>query len=200
MPDTQTPLEQKAKTTANCQQELAINKRSRIKAAVLRITTTIYMLLAGQDAAASCNTNLTERSHNAQYLIAEDNTVTDINTNLSWMRCPVGYTWQSDNCMEDTEKQQLFNWQEALTYAQTYQQNTPGWRLPNTKELESLVKRNCYNPSIEESVFSNMTLNNFWSSTNTEGGAAWAVNFNEGGVIRLSQQNSYMIRLVKTEQ
>lgn len=153
---------------------------------------------------AQCNANIPANTSPDMYAVNPDNSITDKRTGLTWMRCPVGYQWlaNQNQCVERAGAISLFTWQEALAYADAAvdEQGNP-WRLPNTKELESLLKRNCHDPAIETAVFSDLKLANHWSSTAAYGyfGNAWAVNFRDGSHITADKQNAYAIRLVRSE-
>jgi len=72
-------------------------------------------------------------------------------------------------------------WTDAIDYCDGLSLAGGGWRLPNKKELLSLVDYSKYNPSIN-GIFSHTTSGFYWSSTtyadNTDD--AWVVNFNGG--------------------
>ena len=110
--------------------------------------------------------------------IANGAEVVDSKTGLVWARCSVGQTWNGSQC---TGQPTLVYHEEAMRLAQS----TPGWRLPNVKELASLVDRRCQSPSIDTVAFPGFAGNehwNYWSSTldlsNTD--RAWIVVFLEG--------------------
>lgn len=149
--------------------------------------------------AATCNTELKSNVEPARYQTASAAavTVTDTVTGLIWQRCPAGYHWEGATCSEVPETQKSFTWQQALQYAQAVGQ---GWRLPNVKELESLVKRNCWSPAIESDVFSSVELGYMWTSTGVAAyyGNAWAVYFLDGGVVSQAKDIQYKVRLVKS--
>ena len=77
--------------------------------------------------------------------------ITDNVTNLVWQK------------IHSTDS---LTWEQSLTYADTA---TIGgytdWRLPNIKELHSLNDENLINPSVNNTFFSNVGVNKFWSST-----------------------------------
>lgn len=151
---------------------------------------------------AVCQNNITPTAPNSRYQLLNNNTeVKDLQTNLTWQRCRIGQTGTS--C---TGNATLYTWPEALQAAQNI---GDGWRIPNIKELISLVEHACYNPSINTAMFPNAVSNNpsYWSSspmlqnTNSSptGGNAWFVGFNIG-----STQNNpigftyYSVRLVRS--
>ena len=138
-----------------------------------------------------------------RYIDQNDGTVQDKLTGLIWQRCEFGTTWNSvtDSC--DGNPLYL-NWPDALTQIVTFDNNesaagkTNDWRMPNIKELSSIVDLHCANMAIDESVFFD-TGTTYWTSTpyvsstigiaqytdgivsgyNDENGA-WSVNFTSG--------------------
>lgn len=114
-----------------------------------------------------------------------DGTVTHKRTGLTWMRCSLGQSWDGEFCAGKTK---VYLWQQALQAAPDV--NAAGgyaghadWRLPNIKELDSIVETQCFEPSINLTVFPATPSDRFWSSTlstSQERGYAWFVRFNDG--------------------
>jgi len=71
-----------------------------------------------------------------------DGTVTDKTTGLQWQRCSQGQTWSGGTCAGTATGH---TWQAALQLADvaTYAGRSD-WRLPNIKELASIVEQACY--------------------------------------------------------
>lgn len=89
-----------------------------------------------------------------------DGTITDNLTNLIWKK--VAY--------EDS-----ITWEQALVYADTLSASGfTDWRLPNIKELQSLNDESRINPSINNSFFTNIAVNKYWSSTTLPNHTTWA--------------------------
>lgn len=89
--------------------------------------------------------------------------VTDNLTGLIWQRCPVGTAWNagSETCTGTATE---FSWVEAQDYAAS--NRTGGWRIPNVKELFSLVDFTTPSPAIDHVAFPNTpTSPPFLSST-----------------------------------
>ena len=113
----------------------------------------------------NCNTNFVETAPAARFIVNGDGTVTDRQTGLMWAQCPQGLV--GENCSGTLS---TFNWTDALALNQASSdtQNRDDWRLPNIKELVSLVEFACSRPAINLTVFPNTADTNsliFWSSS-----------------------------------
>lgn len=105
--------------------------------------------------------------------------VLDSQTNLIWRRCSEGMIWSGLTC---TGTATSYNHENALIYAKSQ----TGWRLPNVKELSSIIDRTAYLPSVNNSVFPGTPLYDYWSTSPFIApdpafqGFAWYVNFSNG--------------------
>ena len=103
----------------------------------------------------------------ARYVDHADGTVTDTQTDLMWQTCLVGQ--QGDRCVGGAPTP--FSWAQALLYpgSAAAQQNPAGghgdWRLPNIRELATLVELQCLHPATNLSVFPNTPPAHLWSSS-----------------------------------
>jgi hypothetical protein len=116
----------------------------------------LYMVLPGVSRAGSLTDN-------------GDGTVTDSGTLLMWQQ----------------GESSALTWEAALTYCEGLVLPVSGyddWRLPNHKELMSLVDDTRYNPSINTTLFANAASSYYWSSTShaTTASYAWHVDFYHG--------------------
>jgi hypothetical protein len=158
---------------------------------------TLFMTLAN---AQTCKDYITDEWQDSRYTNNGDGTITDKVTKLMWKRCSEGQS--GTNCESGTAT--THNWRQALDLAANTSFAThTDWRLPNIKELASLAKLNCYNPSINETPFPNTSTNYFWSSSPyADGGSydAWLLDFDDGYGNYDFRSDSYRVRLVRFGQ
>ena len=148
----------------------------------------------------ACNPNIRDEWPDDRYTVdASVGTVVDKYTGLMWKRCIEGNV--GSQC--ETANQTVFTWRHALTVAE--ESNYAGytdWRVPNIKELYSLVKANCVTPAINATVFPNMPPGapNYWSSSILAGSGttAWWLNFSNGQIKNNNPRtNPVRLRLVR---
>ncbi|MGK5095266.1 DUF1566 domain-containing protein [Deltaproteobacteria bacterium TL4] len=86
-----------------------------------------------------------------QWSLNGDNTVTDSKTGLMWQQVDDGTTR---------------TWEQALQYCESLElAGYTDWKLPNIKELQSIVDYSRSNPSIRLLYFPNTKSSSYWSST-----------------------------------
>jgi len=102
--------------------------------------------------------------------------------------------WQDNNESKTLTK----TWSDAITYCEGLELGGySDWHLPNFNELHSLPDRSKFNPALS-SVFTNVVIDGYWSSTSTAGGEnAWFVNFHYGNGYYGFMTNSQYIRCVR---
>ncbi len=84
--------------------------------------------------------------------------------------------WQDDSVGDK------MMWREAIDYCENLTLNSNSdWRLPNINELKSVIDKSRYAPAVV-SAFTNMTSDQYWSSTTYEPSKtrAWIVSFIDG--------------------
>ena len=110
-----------------------------------------------------------------------DNTITDMATGLMWLKDP-----SQLGCVWGTPGNPLpMTWPDALDSCTFLGYAGYGdWRLPNIKELMSIVDYGTWLPSIDVVFFPNTAWSYYWSSTTAfpSTGSAWAVNFMDGSI------------------
>jgi hypothetical protein len=128
-----------------------------------------------------------------------DGTVTDTVTKLTWKRCSEGLS--GDSC--EKGEPLIFTWQEALkAAAESRYTGRNDWRLPDIKELNSIIERQCTMPAINEIVFPATPTMSFWSSSPYAGNPAfaWNVYFPYGISDGNSKGYRFFVRLVRSAQ
>ncbi|MDX8389074.1 MAG: DUF1566 domain-containing protein [Mariprofundaceae bacterium] len=152
-----------------------------------RVFLILLLLLCNSSAAiAACNTNQPQVTPTSAFTDNGDGTVTHNKTGLMWKRCSEGQTWDGVNST-CTGTAATYTWQGALGQADTL--NTTGgfatftdWRVPNIKELASIVEEQCNVPAINAVIFPATPSLRYWSSSSYSADAlsAWYVNFGLG--------------------
>jgi hypothetical protein len=124
--------------------------------------------------------------------------VLHLNTNLMWMRCAIGQTWDGETCTGEAEP---YTWKQALELSVGYSFNgSTNWRLPNVKELSSITERSCTRPSIDTDLFPATAPDDFWTSTPsmTDAERAWVVAFFNSSNSIKEKNRTVFVRLVRT--
>jgi hypothetical protein len=136
---------------------------------------------------------------NSRYTNHDDGTVTDKKTGLIWKQCHEGLSGSS--CTIGTATTHTYK--EAIELAEntTFAKHSD-WRVPNIKELRSLVARDRYDPVINSTLFPNTPSAFFWSSSPyaDDTSDAWTLNFYGGENGSYGRSNSYYVRLVRGGQ
>ena len=161
--------------------------------------------------------NLPESTPSNDFVSNTDGTVIHSNTSLMWDRCALGMVLNDNNTPGDytddtcTGTPMADTWQNALK--EVISRNSSNylghndWRLPNIKELISIVEYCGTVPSINQTVFPDTPWAGqayFWSSTSQFDifgeGEGWAIYFNDGQNISASRADSHHLRLVRGGQ
>lgn|GEM_PF-4044142 len=129
----------------------------------------------------SPDTTKTDTEFN-RFIISEDETtVTDFVTGLVWdKQSTSSKTWKV--ALKDCENSSVGGFED--------------WRLPNIKELVSLVNYGKHDPSTD---FPNASKETFWSSTSRADDSmhAWVVTFVKGGIGLGNKPNRFDVRCVR---
>ncbi len=164
-----------------------------------KIPLTLLYWLLPLNVMATCNDAIDKSTPDSRFTVNGDETATDKQTGLTWMRCSIGQTWQAGSCIGNVSGH---TWQQALTLAKAHDfAGKNDWRLPNIKELSSIVEVSCINPAINSVIFPN-TASLYWSSSplaNDDSGA-WSVLFDDGYGGGYSKDGGKHVRLVRGGQ
>ena len=182
-----------------------------------KISAIILLFLSMPLIAQVCNDAIPRVAFDARFDVdlADPNLVTDNSTGLKWQRCVLGFVLDDNNgdldyrfhsCEqppENTDDDEAtavavsFTWLEALN---AVEREGDGWRIPNIKELSSIIEIACYTPSINVLVFPNTPATSFWTNTPSSFGdndEVWSINFSDGQDDLISKLNRLPIRLVR---
>ncbi|MCP3954023.1 MAG: DUF1566 domain-containing protein [Desulfobacterales bacterium] len=143
-----------------------------------------------------------------RFIDNDDGTVTDNLTDLIWLKkanCITFYT-------SDTNTYNYRSWANALTSANSLATGMCGltdsssagdWRLPNRKELQSLIDLGNHEPTLPTGhAFTGVQYSYYWSSSSNEGARqdAWVVDLSFGEVLSLFKPISYYVWPVRAGQ
>jgi len=131
-----------------------------------------------------------------------DGTITHTKTGLMWMKCTIGLSGLSCG----TGTQTSYTWTNALAAVKTF--NITGfagysdWRMPNIKELMSIVEQQCVGPAINQNIFPTPFVLTYLSSSpvnwsGPNGNKVWAVNFSGGSIKMMNKITRGYLRLVR---
>jgi Protein of unknown function (DUF1566)/FG-GAP-like repeat len=136
---------------------------------------------------------------------AANNVAIDTVTGIKWRRCPTGKTWDGARCIGSPL---TLSQGSMLSHART----KVGWRVPNIKELSSLVSRTQTSPSLDKTTFpDNYSISNgystnwrFWSSTPSPGSSnaienGWLIDFADGQLKKTYIELPFPTFLVRTD-
>ncbi len=127
-----------------------------------------------------------------RFVIKRDE-VTDTVTGLIWQRCSLGQT--GGDCSGGSAD--TYRWQEALQAA-----SSP-WRLPNIKELRSILEEKGVSPVINQTIFPNtVTGPSYWSASADPklSAYAWLTSFESGESGYFHKSYRGRVRLVRGGQ
>lgn len=150
--------------------------------------------------AQTCKDNITLTTPDSRFTVTGDGTVKDKQTGLIWMRCVLGQTLDGTICIGNAA---TYTWQQALQAADQYSFiGNSDWRVPNVKELASIVEEACYEPAINQVVFPATPFGWSWTSSPdvNNNDYAWLVSFGNG-YSNGSGNNSrnFYVRLVRSD-
>ena len=147
--------------------------------------------------AQTCNSNVVRSAPDSRYQLLNSNTeAKDLRTGLVWSRCSLGQSWTGSTCAGDVK---AYTWKEATSAVNALGGN---WRLPDIKELQSLVEEACYEPAINSTIFP-LTLNGYWSASPISTGnesLMWRVYFYDGSAGDTGMSPSLYVRPVRYSQ
>ena len=124
-------------------------------------------------------------SASSQWHDLTENTATDQTTGLTWQTIPAP---------------ELLTWEQALDFANNLDLNDCNdWRLPNIKELQSIVDDRRIDPALNPMVFEVTTSKPVWTSTSLAGHGerAWTIDFKLGTVSYADKTDNLTVLCVR---
>ena len=106
--------------------------------------------------------------------------VIDLSQKLEWMTCTVGMVWDKHNCTGKPIKIKFDQIENVINQANEQLEGI--WRLPNRKELESIVCKKCKKVKINSNIFPQTPPESFWTNEKNpwQSQFMWTVNFFTG--------------------
>ena len=144
---------------------------------------------------------------NSRYTDHADGTISDAQTGLMWMQCTYGQVYDSTSKDCSSGSAESADWQQA--FANAAESNAHGgsygyndWRLPNVKELGSIVDFGSHSPAINQSIFPNTIVDRpYWTSTpfRADDSQALAIHFSAGDYLARARNTTAAtyLRLVR---
>jgi len=169
----------------------------------LTLLLSLAVVISAPVVAQTCKPTSITPSHPAgQYLDNADGTITDIVNELMWSSCSLGQNAVGGNCINIPTN--YLTWKEALQAAENNQNYAghSGWRIPNIKELGSLVERSCFAPAIDLGLFPSTPSTPYWSNTfdskTINAGAEGLISdFHDGSEVIKEINSHKFVRLVR---
>jgi hypothetical protein len=151
------------------------------------------------DALQVCPNGIPATTPTSDFTDHGDGTVTHLSTGLTWKRCPEGQG--GTDCSNGTAS--VYTWQQALQVAGDHSfAGHADWRLPNIRELTSIIELACTHPTINLDVFPMDSGTDVWSSSPfaLAPNYAWGVIFSFGGDNAYNRSDEFRVRLVRGGQ
>jgi len=170
---------------------------------VARVSLTSLLMACSMASFATCDNTVPLTTPAENFTNNRDGTITDETTGLMWAMCLSGQDDDGIGC--ETMSAYLYTWDQALNAAD----NASGyldyydWRMPNVKELASILEAQCTSPALNLAVFPEVTGGSAqtWTSSPdmTDAQNVWAVDFfANGDVVAVDRDTATLhLRLVR---
>lgn len=174
------------------------------------VFTTAMVFSFSSLSSATCVAEIPESTPDSQLIDNGNGTVTDGATGLMWFQCLDGQVYIEGSCAGPAS---TYTWQEALHLPVSLNGDGDGfadftdWRLPNVKELLSLVEKACVSPAANTARFpgipaaTSSVQGSIWTNSLYGNDRAWIVNIHTGlsGYEDRDDDNKY-VRFVRAGQ
>lgn len=120
-----------------------------------------FLCICGKSfAVQECYSSMPESTPTKQFkILNEGHEVLDQKTGLIWRRCVLGQNWDGKKCSGEPQR---LTWKKALEETINSKGN---YRLPNAKELATIVETKCVAPAVNAAIFPSLSDEMLWSST-----------------------------------
>jgi hypothetical protein len=136
-------------------------------------------------------------SSQGRFIDNGDGTLLDNCTGLMWQKDMADVF--GDGQSEETDR---IDWCQSLSYCENLIfAGFDDWRLPNVRELQSIVDYGFSDPAIDDEVFgTSSSWHSYWSSTNDDDDPAqsWYVDFKSGFVFHDAKTFHFNVRAVRS--
>jgi hypothetical protein len=120
-------------------------------------------------------------------------------TSQTWLRCPVGQTWDGTGLV-CTGTATTHTWYQAINACAALNvgafQGRTGWRLPFISELSASADPDAVAAPYVDSAFTMPTETRFWSNTGQDSSNAYAMNFANPAAVRVNKSQPLSVRCV----
>lgn len=182
-----------------------------VKQVLFTLSGVCLLLTSAQVQSNLCDPTQFESTPVKRFEVTNLGTVIDLSTNLEWKVCAEARTWQAGQCIGLPI---LYNWKDALNIPETLNA-TEGfagqhnWRLPNIKELATIVEYRCRYLLINQRIFVNLinegvnedfeAFNSYWSSSPSSQllNSSWLFDFRLGSMGVSNRILGNEVRLVR---
>lgn len=155
------------------------------------------------EACATRNSAIPASTPTSDFAVYADGTALHKPTGLLWKRCLEGQIWNDNSCIGNATS--FLGWQSTLQRVEAVNSSIGfagrnDWRLPNVRELQSIVEQQCYNPALNPDVFPHSGTTYGVASSSPDyyfENYFWYVRFSYGTAENYMRgPNSYHVRLV----
>lgn len=137
-----------------------------------------------------------------RFIVNKNGTVSDPHTGLMWQSCSYGQQFdvELEQC---TGASASVTWEQALANASSNRfASYDDWRVPNVKELASIIEHQCVEPALNREVFLSSVNQNYWTNTTAplNPDHAWVYQFADGKNNITEKSAALYLRLVRFEK